>query len=80
MTTPAERIIDKFGGKEAFKAKFKISDSRLFRWLKPGAKGGTGGRIPPKHQQELLNIARAEGIDLKPDDFFEPPPQTSKAA
>lgn len=69
--TPAARIIDKFGGPEAFQQRFKISDSRLFRWLSPTAKGGTGGRIPPKHHQQLLDIARQEGIDLQPADFFE---------
>lgn len=69
--TQAQRIIDMFGGKAAFQERFKISDSRLYRWITPKAKGGTGGRIPPKHQQALLDIAREEGIDLSPADFFD---------
>lgn len=69
--TQAQRIIDKFGGKEAFQEKFQVSASRLYRWVTPEAKGGTGGRIPSKHQQALLELARAEGIDLQPADFFE---------
>jgi hypothetical protein len=69
--TQASRIIDKFGGKAAFQEQFKISDSRLYRWLIPEAKGGTGGRIPAKHQQQLLDLAREQGVDLKPDDFFD---------
>lgn len=72
--TQAERIIEKFGGKSAFRERFKVSASRLYRWITPKAKGGTGGRIPPKHQQKLLDAAREEGIDLSPDDFFDPPP------
>lgn len=45
--------------------------SRVYRWTYPKEKGGTNGRIPTKHQQKLLDAARAEGIDLAPEDFFE---------
>lgn len=69
--TPAERIVQKFGGRDAFREKYKISESRLYRWTAPAAKGGTGGRVPSKHQQKLLDLARAENVDLKPEDFFE---------
>lgn len=71
--TQADRIIDKFGGKEAFRQKFKISASRLYRWTAPDAKGGTGGRIPSKHHPRLLEVARAEGVELSPADFFDMP-------
>ncbi len=68
--TPADRVFQKFGGAERVARALGLTVARVNRWLYPKDRGGTNGRIPAKHQQKLLDIARAKGIDLKPDDFF----------
>lgn len=76
MTTPAERIFEKFGGPHEVASVLHLSVPRVKRWTYPEDKGGTGGRIPSKHQQVLLDEARERGVDLSPADFFEPEPTT----
>lgn len=44
--------------------------TRVRRWTYEKAKGGTGGVIPADLQQQLLDAARAEGKDLRPEHFF----------
>ncbi|MDX2287498.1 MAG: hypothetical protein NW217_01575 [Hyphomicrobiaceae bacterium] len=50
------------------------SEVRVRRWEYPKEKGGTGGLIPSDCQQTLLDAARAEGKDLRPEHFFTPIP------
>lgn len=69
--TPAQRIIEKCGGAEAVAKMAAITPARVKRWTFPEERGGTGGRVPSKHQQALLDAARENGIDLSPSDFFE---------
>jgi hypothetical protein len=71
MTTPAERIFQKFGGPEKVAGLLGITTPRVKRWTYPEVRGGTGGRIPSKHQHTLLSEARERGVDLSPADFFE---------
>ncbi len=47
--------------------------NRVSAWQRPRAQGGTEGRVPADCQQPLLDYARARGIPLTPDDFFDPP-------
>lgn len=61
----------KFGGKAALAEVAEVHITRVHRWLLPKEQGGTGGLIPLRHQQKLLNKARELGIDLTPADFFE---------
>lgn len=70
--TPAERVINILGGADAVADICGVHRTRVFRWTYDRARGGTGGLIPAQHQQTLLDFARANGLDLKPDDFFEP--------
>lgn len=70
MTTPAERIFEKFGGPQEVAGVLGLSVPRVKRWPYPEDRGGTGGRVPSKHQQALLNEARERGVDLTPADFF----------
>lgn len=69
--TPAERVIEKCGGPETLARMAGVTPARVKRWTFPEHRGGTGGRIPSKHQQALLDAARESGIDLSPADFFD---------
>lgn len=64
-------MIEKCGGEAAVAKMAGVDVSRVYRWTYTKEQGGTDGRIPTRHQQPLLDRARAEGIDLTPADFFE---------
>lgn len=70
MLNPAHAIIQKCGGTHKVAAIVGRHPSRVFRWTRPRELGGTGGLIPSDLQQCLLEGARAAGVDLTPDDFF----------
>lgn len=69
--TPADRIIDKFGGALALADLLGVNVTSIHRWTYPKSKKGTGGSIPTGRQKTLLELARAKGIKLRPADFFE---------
>lgn len=71
MSNVASRVIEKCGGHAVVAALVGVDVSRVHRWTYPPERGGTGGVIPTKQQAKLLTAARASGIDLKPDDFFD---------
>jgi len=68
----AENISRLFGGNLALSAKLRISPSYVCLWKLPHRKRGNNGLIPAKFQRKILNMARAEGVDLRPEDFFYP--------
>lgn len=68
--TPAERIIEKFGGAAKLAELLQVDVSRVYRWTYPADRGGTGGLIPTKHQHRLIEIGRDHGIKIAPADFF----------
>ncbi|WP_375706066.1 hypothetical protein [Bartonella sp. AA2SXKL] len=47
-----------------------VHRTRVYAWLRPISKGGTGGRIPTKHIPILLNEAKRIGAPIKAEDFF----------
>ena len=67
---PARTIIEKLGGIDAVAKGLGLDFTRPYRWMLPKSKGGTGGTIPVKHHQRLLDLADERGIDLEPSDFF----------
>lgn len=67
----AETIIGKFGGTRATAKALSIPPSTVQSWKDTGL-------IPARHQQPLLDKARQDGIDLKPDDFFLTPQPARK--
>jgi DNA-binding transcriptional regulator YdaS (Cro superfamily) len=73
MTNVASKIIGKCGGAQAVAALLGLSPASVHKWKYPVERGGTGGLVPTNRQQELLDRARAAGVDLRPDDFFERP-------
>lgn len=75
----AARIINLFGGGTAVAAVIGCHPSAVTRWKNSKARNGTGGLIPAWHQRALLDYARAHGIPLSPDDFFDAPPAAPAA-
>ncbi len=59
-----ERIIAKFGSQQRVAELLGIWQTAISGWVRRGA-------IPVRRQEELLAIARREGIPLEPSDFFE---------
>lgn len=66
MAKPAEIVIRRFGGADAVAVIVGLSASRVYRWTRPRARGGTDGLIPARYQPVLLAAARARGIRLTP--------------
>lgn len=69
---PAHTIIRFLGGANRIAAVLGCDATRVYRWEYPaGRNEGKDGMIPPKDARKLLEYAEAEGIDLKPEDFFD---------
>lgn len=62
--SPTTRIIAKFGGQSALAKLLGKKQSTIQNWY-------AKDRIPSQWQPVLLGLARENGIDLKPEDFFE---------
>jgi crotonyl-CoA carboxylase/reductase len=58
-----EHIIRKFGSQQRVAELLGIWQTAVSGWVRRGA-------IPARRQEELLAIARAEGIELEPAEFF----------
>ena len=75
---PAYSVIRKFAGPEgklsegidAVAAITKADRTRVYRWMRPREKGGTGGLIPSQQQKKLFEHAKENRLPLKPGDFF----------
>ncbi len=72
MSNVAAAIIAKCQGHTTVAEICGVHVTRVYRWTYPVEKGGSGGVIPTRHQGQLLKGARERGIDLRPEDFFEP--------
>ena len=66
---PAKSIIAKIGIDKVSEITGKHV-SRVYRWMYPKDRGGTGGLIPQGDAPALLAYAKANEIDLSPADFF----------
>jgi len=69
--TPAEIVIEKFGGPVEVARILKIDPTNVYRWNYPRKKSGNNGLVRGRYQKPLLDYARKHGIDLKPADFFD---------
>lgn len=47
-----------------------IRRSTVQKWAYPLVRKGSGGRIPIKYHQRLIELAAERGFELKPSDFF----------
>lgn len=68
---PATSVIEICGGVKAVARMVNRDQTRVRRWTYSKARGGTDGLIPAECQAQLLTAARAEGVDLRPDHFFD---------
>jgi hypothetical protein len=66
---PAASIIAKLGGDTAVASIAGVHRTRVANWKRPKVAGGTGGIIPFRHQESLLDAAKLKGVDLSADDF-----------
>ncbi|SOC45732.1 hypothetical protein SAMN05892877_117121 [Rhizobium subbaraonis] len=66
---PAKSIIAKIGIDKVSEITGKHV-SRVYRWMYPKERGGTGGMIPQSEAPALLAYAKANKIELSPADFF----------
>ena len=60
--TQTQRIIDRFGSREAFAEAADLADTTVRNWLR-------AGRIPQKYHFDILVAARERGVELSPADF-----------
>jgi len=72
--TQASRIVDKFGGPGRLANLMKFHGRprnrvNIYRWNYPRSKGGTNGLIPTSALDDILYVARREGIYLSDDDL-----------
>jgi len=69
---PARSIIERLGGVEVVAAATGRNRTRVYRWMYPIERGGTGGVIPQREIPTLLELARERQVDLSHSDFFQP--------
>jgi hypothetical protein len=62
--TPAEIVIERFGGIRPAAKALGISPTTVLRWSQPREKGGTGGNIPPKNWGDIESAAKRLGIRM----------------
>lgn len=74
---PARSVILKFGdgkslsdGIDAVARIVGRHRTRVYRWMLPAEKGGTGGIIPGRAQRLLFEYAKRERLDVEATDFF----------
>lgn len=77
---PAKSVIAKAGGVDAVATITGKHISRVYRWMLPPAKGGTGGTIPSKPAKAILLHAETEGLPITAADFFAPTPSSQEVA
>lgn len=70
VATPASRVIKAFGGVRETARVLDISSSTVSRWQKDREEGGTGGRVPTKHQSAVLKHSEDRGLGLTPADLI----------
>lgn len=70
---PAKSVIAKLGGPAAVAEITKRNISRVYRWMYPASRGGTGGRIPQAEAEKLLDYACRHGVELDAREFFTAP-------
>lgn len=69
--SPADKVIQAFGGIRAVARLIERNPSSVQRWRKPRAEGGTGGAVPTAVQGRLLAMAAERGIPLSAVDLIQ---------
>lgn len=67
--TPAELVIQRFGGVRPLSRLLKLHHSSVVRWPQPKPRG-LGGFIPSRLHQPLLQLAKDHDVQLTPDELI----------
>jgi hypothetical protein len=75
---PAYSLILKFSGPDrqlskgidAVAAITGANRTRVYRWMRPKEAGGTGGTVPHRQANKLLEFAKRERVPVQAEDFF----------
>lgn len=67
--SPAEYVIREFGGVRKTARAIGRAPSSVCLWTKPKEQKGRGGLIPVGCQKKILEVARAWGLDITPEDL-----------
>jgi transposase-like protein len=68
--TPAQKVIDLFGGVRPLARELGRNPSSIARWRRAKTEGGTGGAVPSSMQGRLLALAKARGLPLAAEDLI----------
>jgi len=66
---PAYRVISALGGVRPTSRIVGVSPSAVSRWMMTAAEGGTGGRIPQRHWQTIINYAKKNKLSIRLTDL-----------
>lgn len=77
---PATTIIKRLGGPAVVAEITGVHRTRVSNWMRPKAKGGTGGVIPHWHVPTLLEHAAKNGLPVEAADFAPVMPAREGAA
>ena len=67
---PAHSIIKRLGGPSKVALRVGVHRTSVSNWMRPKAKGGTGGLVPFRHVPDLIAFAAELGQPLSADDFL----------
>ena len=67
--TPAARIIARLGGAKQTAALAGVLRQTVYRWLAPGDRGGSGGRVPHAAQASLVRATADWDAPLTFEEF-----------
>ena len=62
---PAYRVVYELGGVRPTSRIVEVSASAVSRWMMSVDRGGTGGRIPQRHWQTIINYAKKNKLNIK---------------
>lgn len=68
--TPADVVIEAFGGVHPTSRAIGVSASWVCRWRKAKDEYGTGGEVPGNHHKEVLAAAERLGVQITPYDLI----------
>lgn len=71
LDSPADRAIAAFGSIDALAKAIGVLPKRIHGWRASIEQKGAGGRIPAKHQGEILKAARERDIALTAEDLID---------
>jgi amino-acid N-acetyltransferase len=67
MKTPADFVIEAFGGHIPTAEALGLDLATIYRWTYPKKRKGSNGSIPSRHQPTIIRAAQERGIDLPPE-------------